>query len=211
MNRILLVQHCQSQHHLDRERRFPDQRNGLTELGYRQAQAVAKRLTAMATGRDVRLYTSDMTRAHETARIVGSILDRQPILRPELREWSDPHALNRTSSPPWTDPEPDGNIFDWRPYPEHETWREFLHRVADFMNGLAGILPDDALPVLIVHGGTLSNIVVWWLRLPLDHLPEFTCFAATPGSLSILEKNPYGNPVVERLNDQSHLDALTSP
>ena len=71
MNRTLLIQHCQSQHHLDGERRFPDRDNGLTELGRAQADAVAQRIAASVADSDIRLYSSDMARARETADIVG--------------------------------------------------------------------------------------------------------------------------------------------
>ena len=100
------------------------------------------------------------------------------------------------------------SLFDWRPFPEAETWREFHTRVAAAMDRLAGTCSDTTLPILVVHGGTLSNIVVWWLGLPLDALPERTCFAASPGSLSILQRNRHGKPVIERLNDCAHLATL---
>lgn len=76
------------------------------------------------------------------------------------------------------------------------------------MDGVTEQHPDGGLAIFIVHGGTLSNIIVWWLGIPLDVLPERTCFSATPGSLSILKRNGYGNAVVERLNDRAHLAIL---
>ena len=117
MQSILVVQHCQSQHHLDGQRRFPDRHNGLTELGRAQAQAVARRIADLATDRDVRLYSSDMTRARETAYIVGSVLGREPVLQQELREWSGPRDLDCETQTPWDEPEPDESLFDCRPYP----------------------------------------------------------------------------------------------
>ena len=97
-----------------------------------------------------------------------------------------------------------------REHPEAaaETWREFHARVVAAMDDVAQQAGDEALSILVVHGGTLSNIVLWWLALPLDALPERTCFAATPGSLSVLETNRFGNHVIERLNDRAHLAPL---
>ncbi len=59
--------------------------------------------------------------------------------------------------------------------------------------------------LLVVHGGTLSNTVAWWLRLELDAMPERTPFAASPASITVLKTNRFGNPVLDRLNDTAHL------
>ena len=208
MNKIILIQHCQSQHHLDRAKQFPDCENGLTPLGRAQAQALGKRLSRWLGAEDVRLLSSDMTRAKETADIVGAALGQKAILRPELREWSDPLGLERRTRPEWRGPNSSESLFDWRPFPDHESWREFHERVSQFMSSLLQDKDGARTPVLVVHGGTLSNVVVWWLGIPLDVLPERTCFAASPGSISVLKKNRYGNPVIETLNDCSHLTGI---
>jgi len=222
VNRIILVQHCQSQHHLDRDRYFPDSDNGLTELGRAQAEAVANRVADLTQGAQVRLFSSDMTRARETAEIVAAEIHCKPSFQPELREWSDPNILEHKTRPEWSDAQaltretssdwtgrlPKEHLFDWRPYDTHETWREFLARISAFMDPLANELDEETLPVLVLHGGSLSNVVVWWLGLPLDSLPDRYCFGGRPGNISILKTNRHGNPVIDRLNDTAHLDAL---
>ena len=90
MQKIILVQHCQSQHHLDRSRQYPDRGNGLTPLGRRQARAVADRLCKWFRDTPVSLSSSDMMRARETAEIIGSKLGCTPTFHAGLREWSDP-------------------------------------------------------------------------------------------------------------------------
>ena len=210
MQTALLVQHGQSHHHVDpRARLWPDFRNGLTELGQRQAARIGKRLRDEADGRRCRVYASPMRRAAETAEIVSGELGVTPQLVEGLHEYNGRFALERTEE---GEERPVDNsertLFDWRPFPEAETWREFFTRVAAAMNGVAEQHPDRELAIFAVHGGTLSNIVVWWLGIPLDALAERTCFAATPGSLSVLKRNRYGSPVIERLNDRSHLVTL---
>lgn len=179
----------------------------MTELGRKQAEAVGRRVEGFLRESEAVLYSSDMTRARETAEIVGFVLGRKPAFHAGLREWSDALALERKMRPVKRDPQPGESFLDWRPCPEHETWREFLARVSAFMEQLSSADLNGATPVLVLHGGSLSNVVIWWLGIPLDVLPETTCFSATPGSMSVLKKNRYGNPVVERLNDTSHLAA----
>jgi len=132
-----------------------------------------------------------------------------PQLVEGLHEYLGRFALERTENGKERPVDnTDWSLFDWRPFPEAETWRELYTRVAAAMDRVAARHSDRELAIFSVHGGTLSNIVVWWLGIPLDALPERTCFAATPGSLSILNRNRYGNPVIERLNDRSHLGTL---
>ena len=205
-----LVQHCQSHHHVDPQARlWPDFRNGLTEFGQRQAQCLAKRLCDEACGRPCCLYTSPMKRATETAEIIGVSLGTTPQTVSGLHEYNGRFPLERAEDgKEWTVDNSNWSLFDWRPFPEAETWREFYARVAAAMDTLAQQSGDGEPPIFVIHGGTLSNIVVWWLGLPLDVLPERTCFSASPGSLSILKKNRCGNPIIERLNDRAHLGAL---
>ena len=67
---------------------------------------------------------------------------------------------------------------------------------------------NGPMPIIVAHGGTLSNIVTWWLRLPLDALPERNPFSGSPGGITFLKKNQHGNPVVGYLNDTAHLDGI---
>lgn len=208
MRRIILVQHGQSRHHVEPRIRIeqPDSENGLTDLGCRQAACVASRLHKELEGTPCRLYSSDQTRAWQTSRIIGRELDLAAMPVPEIREY----ASGRLAPPLPLTPEPrpgDRNwfLFDSRPEPFLETWREFHTRVCAGMDRLQREHPADEVAVVVGHGGSNSNIVTWWLRLPLDVLPERTPFAGRPGSLTLLRKNAYENPVVARLADVAHL------
>ena len=229
MKRILLVRHCQSEHHVNEDARdWPDCRNGLTELGCRQAEALAARLKRDVGGCACRIYAGTQARAAQTAEIIAAALSAQPGSAPELRGGPDRLQPDNPAVQPapapepreWGNPAPEGAkaeaigdpngdrtawLFDTRLAAGIETWREFHARVCRFMDRLAGTLRPDILPIRMTHGGTLSNIVVWWLSLPLDALPERTCFAGSPASVSVLRRNEYDHPVIERLNDRSHL------
>ncbi len=207
MKTVFLVQHGQSHHHVNPEARlWPDARNGLTDEGRRQARRVAARLRMDIGQRPCQVYASRMRRAVETAEIIGHELGGPPGAVSGLQEYNGRFAIERTSDgEEWVIDDSDWSLFDWRPFPEAETWREFHVRVAEAMDHLGQQIFEGMLPVLVLHGGTLSNIIVWWLGIPLDVLPERTCFAATPGSISVLKKNRYGNPVIDVLNDRAHL------
>ena len=207
MQAILLVQHCQSHHHVDRAARlWPDRKNGLTDLGRHQAEAVAVRLHRAFVDSPCRIYSSDMQRTVETAKIIAAKFGETSTPFPEFREWNGRFAVERDEDgEEWEIDETNFSLFDWRPFPKAETWREFHARVSARMEKLAKNHIPEQIPILVVHGGTLSNIVTCWLSLELDSLPERTPFSATPGSITILLKNRHGNPLIERLNDRTHL------
>ena len=207
MQTAILIQHCQSHHHVNQQARlWPDFRNGLTELGRHQALCIAKRLDDEVDGQPCRVYSSPMRRAAETAEIICEELAMTPQPVHDLHEYLGRFALERTEDgEEWPMDNSNWSLFDWRPFPNAETWREFYGRVAEAMDGVTEQHSDEEIAIFCVHGGTLSNIVVWWLDIPLDVLPERTCFSATPGSLSVLSRNRYGNPIIERLNDRAHL------
>ena len=206
MNRIILIQHCQSEHHVnDLTGGWTD--TPLTHLGRQQAAAIAVRLRRDLVDTPCRLYASDLKRAAQTAEIVGEELGLAVQSVPELREFNGGAATGKTRqwareniSREWS-----SSLFDAQPWDGAETWREFHARTSACLENLSGTHPSDSLPIVVTHGGALSTIVVWWLRLPVDALRERAPFSASPGSISVLARNPYDDPVIERLNDKSHL------
>ncbi|GMA60764.1 histidine phosphatase family protein [Alicyclobacillus fastidiosus] len=73
MGRVVLVQHCQSEHHInDMSGGWTD--TPLTELGRKQAQLIAQKLIHSMNGDEYVLYSSDLLRASQTAEILGKNL-----------------------------------------------------------------------------------------------------------------------------------------
>jgi probable phosphoglycerate mutase len=208
MKTLVLVQHCQSRHHLDRRVQMgPDRDNGLTDLGRRQAEVLAARICGAIGPAPCRLYSSDQTRALQTAEFLAGQLQQPVVPVPQLREYAADQLSDPLPQDGPTRPEDrTWQLFDSRPEPFLETWREFHQRVVAGMERIAREHPAECVPIVVSHGGTLSNIVAWWLRLPLDVLPERTCFAGSPGSISVLKANRFSNPVIGSLNDTSHLE-----
>lgn len=135
----------------------------LTELGRRQAREVAPEVAARvrAAGRPVRLFSSDLRRAVETAAAVARHLELAATALPELREhdigaWSgltraeiavrDPEALAAFDRG-----DPDVRLGG------AESRREMRERVRRAVEGLAGAHPEHDL-LLAVHLGVILAV-----------------------------------------------------
>jgi 2,3-bisphosphoglycerate-dependent phosphoglycerate mutase len=84
MTEILLIRHGETAWNLQ-ARMQGQQDSPLTPLGLQQARRVARRLRAVA---HAALYTSDLGRAHQTARCIADETKREIVSEPGLRERS---------------------------------------------------------------------------------------------------------------------------
>ncbi len=205
METVVLIRHGEAEHMVS------DLTGGwsqtpLTEKGRDQVRALATRLERDLERVDYAFYCSDLKRARQTADIIAEAVGREPIPSRELREFNNGVAADRAEEEiahlyrPPSEP-----IMDWQPYPEAETWRRFYRRITAFMNDLYAV---ESRPTLIVsHGGTIVNLVAWWIRLEEASL-SYTTFHTSPASLSVLNVTPLNERAVERLNDTAHLRNL---
>jgi broad specificity phosphatase PhoE len=151
---LLLARHGQTDDNLEpiRAQGFSD--TPLNEVGLRQARDLAER---MAGERIASLWASDLSRAAETARIVGARIRLEPQLDPRLREgnrgdWEGKRFIDIEAE------DPDGYAAwrrageDYR-FPGGESLREQSDRVAA---ALADIVAAGELPALVVcHRGSI--------------------------------------------------------
>ncbi|HJS69798.1 MAG TPA: histidine phosphatase family protein [Gaiellaceae bacterium] len=129
----------------------------LTELGRRQAEALAEKLEAHAAL--TAIYSSPLARAFETASIVGARLGLQPTPVDDLREvdvggWSGlrrsevearyPDAFRR-----WLD--------GGEGWEDGETYADMATRVLDALRRIAGTHPDEEV-LVVSHGGPIRAI-----------------------------------------------------
>jgi len=202
METLILVRHGQAEHNLGHLTGGWSQ-TPLTELGRRQVELLAARLERELDGVDHAFYCSDLRRAKETAEIIADAIGQEPKPVESLREFNNGIAADKTTeeaAPHFV--EPTDPLIDWQPYPGAETWRRFYARVAGFMDRLNS---EEERPVLIVsHGGTIGNIVAWWIRLEMETLSH-TAFPTSPASLSVLNVTRLGERAVVRLSDSAHL------
>jgi 2,3-bisphosphoglycerate-dependent phosphoglycerate mutase len=151
---VLLARHGETD--WNREQRFQGHADPpLNEVGRAQARALAERLAGAPP--DL-VYTSDLVRAHETARIVADALGIDVVVVPDLREvdvgpWSGltrdeiresfPHGFDR-----WVEgAQPDG----WEP-------RERLtQRVVAAVSRIAAAHPRGRV-LVVSHGGALRAL-----------------------------------------------------
>ena len=175
----------------------------LTERGRLQAEALSFRLERVLKEIDFKIYSSDLKRAAQTADIIGKALGEVPSLEPELREFNNGEAAGMTNGEAAKIfREPTKPLIDWQPYLNSETWREFYVRVSAYLHRLSG--DCSCTPVLVTHGGTLTNVVGWWLGLAMETLDRVS-FKVAPASLTVLGTSNLGERTIERLNDVNHL------
>ena len=203
MKRMILVRHGQAESNL--HGMIGGWSNvELTELGLKQAEAVAERLREELDG-TYKVYSSDLKRAKQTAEIICSKLDKTPTYAMKVREHNPGivSGMDRKEAEKYRQ-EVTGPALDWRPYPESESWREFYHRVSSFMEKLC----ETEEQVLIVsHGGTIQNIIRWWIGIPLTDFFK-TGFGTANTSITVLDTTPYRERRIERLNDTTHYSRI---
>ena len=188
METVILLRHGEGEHMVS------DLTGGwsqvpLTENGRAQARAVASRLKRDLEGIDFAFYCSDIKRAHQTAEIIGQEIGVKPIPSQDLREFNNGVAANRTKTEvAHLYSLPSDPIMDWQPYPEAETWRRFYRRIRKAMDEIHAV--EDRPTLIVSHGGTIVNIVAWWLRLKESDL-SFTTFHSSPASISVLNETSF--------------------
>ncbi len=164
MKRMITIQHCQSEQHI----------NGmmggwndweLTALGREQARKIGERLGAELEGQSVKLYSSDLKRASQTAAPLAEKLGIEVEYRQELRERNfGPLAIGKSKE--WYREHCDnfGDMVDERPMPGAETKREMYERLLPFCREVQE-RPEDTV-ILVSHGGALGVWNIVWLGLP---------------------------------------------
>lgn len=202
MHPIIIVRHGEAEHNVgDLTGGWTE--SSLTPLGERQAAAVAERLGRELKGIEVRLLSSDLRRARQTAEKIAEALGAEAEYRADLREFNNGVAANkRREEVQELYVEPGDSLLDWQPYPGAETWRRFHLRVASYMDR---VVESHDRPCLVVcHGGTVVQIVSWWLMLPTETL-NLVNFHSYPTGVTVLTETKWGERRLDRLNDTSHL------
>jgi broad specificity phosphatase PhoE len=203
LNRLILIRHAESEHQIQ----------GLTggrtdtplsPCGNVQARLVANRCGhELASETSVRVFSSDLLRAAQTAECVAQALKVECRFDPGLRELNNGIAANLNHAEAKrierlvTEP-----AIDWVPYPEAETWRKMTERVFACMDHIERTGPSTA--VVVTHGNSGVAIIQWWLRMG-DCCRRGISFELENASWSEFAINAWEERTIVRLNDTGHL------
>ncbi|WP_371806156.1 histidine phosphatase family protein [Candidatus Lokiarchaeum ossiferum] len=208
MTKLIIIQHCQSEHHINNmSGGWTD--TPLTPLGRKQADLIGKRLKLKISDEKYGLYSSDLKRAYRTAEIIGKHLNLEITIDKELREINTGIAAGKTKD--WANAHRNprkekGFNLDYQEFPQGETWKQFYFRVCNCMERITK--SENNNYIIVTHGCTLAYIVAWWLKYDLQML-VWSYFSASPASISILQYNAvYCQNVLKLFNDTSHLKEL---
>jgi probable phosphoglycerate mutase len=202
---IILVRHGQSEHHV-RGLTGGWTDTPLTDLGREQARRVASRLKSELAGMPVRLYSSDLKRAAQTAGTISEALNLAVQYDERLREHNNGECANLTweeASRRYPDVLGRPLPLDEPAYPGAETARALFERAGGFLHSLyAGV----GTPILVSHGGTIVCLIGQWLGMTAEVLQTMG-FEAYPTSVTVLRDRGTGRGV-ERANDVTHLSGM---
>lgn len=208
MKTLYVVTHPQSVHHAEgRVGGWYD--TALTDLGRRQAEAIASRLADRTAGQTPSLTSSDLLRCHETAAIIGRHLSLTPRLTPDLREMScgiaegRPQAWLSARRPPVPE---EGGLDDTGGIEGAETRRQTGTRIYRAMDE---ILADPAdCHIIVTHGFALTFVIAWWIGMPIESLARVN-FPVASGSITHLAEHPFWKSrAVVTLGDTRHLNGV---
>lgn len=206
MSKIILVQHCQSEHHINNmSGGWTD--TPLTEAGRKQAEIVGGKLKQLINNNIFTLYSSDLLRASQTAKIIGTQLGLDVIQEQGLREINTGVAAGKTKDWARKNRNPQtrsGFDLDYQEFQDGESWREFYSRVCDCMNRIYESEKDKNL-VIVTHGGTLGYILAWWMKFEAEMIVN-AYFSSSVGGITVLSQNSFQQNVVNKFNDTSHFD-----
>jgi broad specificity phosphatase PhoE len=200
---LYLVRHGEAEHLIEGRLTGGWTDSNLTEQGKLQADITGNKISKLLNNIEYDFYCSDLSRAMETAKILGKHLNSKPTPIMNLRELNNGDAANLTTieankiALPKTNP-----MMDWKHYPNSESWRNMQDRVFKFMNTIAENSKENVL--IITHRGIIVSIIDWWLELSEEFIDKIS-YDIEPCSLTYLRINKWGEKTISKINDTSHL------
>jgi probable phosphoglycerate mutase len=202
MTRVIFIRHGETLWNVE-GREMGQMNSPLTDLGEKQAKAIAKRLKQTHISH---LYSSDLGRTIQTATYISKSCDLEIKLNIELRE------RNMGIFEGYTRSEMKDNFpTEWEEYnslnkfdyviPNGESQRQRLERSIKVMNHLADSHPEETI-VAVSHGGILRGFFEFVVGLEPGNEGRFLRQNATYNSF--IKNN--GNWSLETWGERSHLE-----
>ena len=201
MKNIISIQHTQSIHHTNGMVGSWTDWN-LSELGIKQAHDIGAKLSKEIEGKEYIMYTSDLKRASETAKIVASYLNIIPIVRTELRERNLGSGVGKSVSWIKENALPFKHDIDFKSFEDAESVREHWNRLLTFYVGIMKSKHENI--IIVSHGGTLSLFNAMWLNMDVEELNRINIHGK-PGGISKFIENNEGVHFVKSISDMSYI------
>ena len=209
MSNIILIQHCQSEHHINNmSGGWTD--TPLTDLGRKQAKLIGDKLKEeIVDNNEYAFYSSDLLRAAQTAEIIGNQINLKIIKNKGIREINTGVAAGKTKDWARENRIPRKNSgfdLDYQEFKDGETWRQFYSRVCSCMDRIYEIEKGKDL-LIVTHGGTLGYITAWWMKFEPEMIGN-AYFSSSVGGITVLSQNSFQQNVLNKFNDTSHFPLL---
>ncbi|MFA6730475.1 MAG: histidine phosphatase family protein [Eubacteriales bacterium] len=199
MKTIITIQHTQAIHHT----------NGmvgswtdwsLTDKGKTCAENIGKRLAAELTGKQVKIYCSDLTRTKQTAEPLARFLGLPVEYRKELREINLGKACGKTRDWLRENGSPIKTIDD-SSFPDAESGRDVWDRLSSFYGEISPLVHE--VTVIVAHGFVLPLWFAVWQKWDISMLCKAEFYGAA-GGVSFMKEDEHGKHIIMRLNDMSY-------
>ena len=204
MKNIWVVTHPEAMHHVDGlVGGWYD--SELTNVGRRQAGALAKQLEQNVGDATTNIVASDLKRCTQTASIIADRLGCGFAATRGLREISYGVAEGKPQA--WLDerytPAADDNRLDHDCGIEGaETRRDLAQRVYPIIEQVAASAAKHT--IIVTHGFALTFVLAAWARIPID-AAGFVTFPAPSGSITHLQQDDFfRNRSILRVGDTAH-------
>ncbi len=201
MKNIITIQHTQSIHHT----------NGmigswtdwdLSELGIKQANNMGRNLSKELGNKKYVMYSSDLLRANNTAKIIGKYLGVEPILARELRERNLGKCVGKSVKWLKENIEKQEKSIDDKMFSDAESRRDEWNRLLPFFNKLMASEHENI--IIVSHGDLLSVFNTMWLGLEVETLNKSELFGLA-GGVTFMEETADGKRFIKRMSDMSYI------
>ncbi|HHD2752835.1 TPA: histidine phosphatase family protein [Clostridium perfringens] len=201
MKNIITIQHTQSIHHT----------NGmvgswtdwdLSELGIQQADNIGRKLSKELSDKKYVMYSSDLLRAKNTAKIIGKHLGVEPIFVTELRERNLGKCVGKSVQWLKENIETQEKSIDDKMFSDAESRRDEWNRLLPFFNEL---MTNEYENIIIVsHGDLLSVFNTMWLGMDIEMLNRSEILGVA-GGVTFMQETADGKRFIKRMSDMSYI------
>ena len=182
MKTIILVQHTESEHHLnDHIGAWQDW--NLTQRGKAQAFRIGEWLKNAGCDSTWVMFVSPQKRARQTAEEINCTLCAVPVIREEPREVNAGEGNGKTRTWYREHAAPRGSVFDpdHKDFPDAESDRELWNRLLPFYTDMMASSAERM--IVVSHGTTLSFLQSMLSGQSVEDRGRFRC-SGSSGSLS---------------------------